>query len=207
MPKVTIVEKARKAPGSCGRCGSKIEPGQPYKHWSFRYGGKHIRCTKSECAPRASDLTSNDKLSTLYAAGENFDDSVVDWDGEDGDDLKSMLQEYADEVRSVAEMYEESAQNIEDGFQHETSQSEEQRGYAEELNSFADDIEAIQYDIDDWNEEDARAEVLMELSLDEVETLTADQEEDVKNALDEKKQEWVESARETAADASSTCPL
>lgn len=61
MPRVNTVQKCRKSPGTCGRCGTVIAVGQPYKYWAFMVGGrggpKHIRCGKPECAPRPQDWT------------------------------------------------------------------------------------------------------------------------------------------------------
>lgn len=206
MARVTTVEKARKAPGSCGACGKKIEAGQAYKHWSFRYGGKRIRCTAAACAPKSSDLTNNEKLSTLYAHGENFDDQISQWDQETADDLRAIVEEYADGVQEVVDMYNESADAIEEGFGHETFSSQEQREAADDLDNFKSDIESARDDIDDFEEDEARADVLMELGLDEVEVLTDEQEEDVKTGVEEKKSEWAAEQLAKVEGLAGECP-
>ncbi|HLE19236.1 MAG TPA: hypothetical protein VI728_13230 [Syntrophales bacterium] len=33
MPRVTVVKKAQKTQGECGRCNAKIEKGDAYKWW------------------------------------------------------------------------------------------------------------------------------------------------------------------------------
>jgi hypothetical protein len=183
MPKITTVDKARKSPGKCGGCGTDIGVGQPYRHWSFRYGGKRVRCMEPGCAPRSSDLTSNDKLATLYAAVESAEDAIDAWDGEEISDLEAILADCASEIRDVAEMYREIASNIEDGFGHATYQSEEAESNAEDLDSFADDVEGASLDGFDVDED-----------------LTDEENE-------EAREQWADEQRNVARDAVQGSPL
>jgi hypothetical protein len=144
MPRVHRVKKSRKAQGACGKCGDLLGVGCAYLWWKFRYGGKRKRCTKPMCWPKQSDLTSSDKLSRLYLASEAVDDAQST--GREG--LMSALNQAAEDVREVAEEYRESGQNIEDGFGHPTSQSEELQERGEEVDAWADELESAASEIE-----------------------------------------------------------
>jgi uncharacterized protein YukE len=76
MPsKVTRVKAARKPGQVCGNCREPIQVGQPYQHWSFRYGGTRKRCMKPECAPQVWELESNSKRSALLQADSLYHDA------------------------------------------------------------------------------------------------------------------------------------
>lgn len=160
--RVTSVKKSRQA-RECGKCGDKIAVGDGYVWWKFRFGGKRVRCLKAECAPRPSDLTSSDKLSRLYAIQENLSDEIAEWrknDPTDTEDLKTALESAGSEAREVADEYRESAQNIEDGFGHETSMSEEINEKAESVDSWADELEQVDLDESCERDDDAPNDVL-----------------------------------------------
>jgi hypothetical protein len=92
MPRVNARTKNRAGKErSCGRCGKKIEPGDRYYTWSFRYGGTHFRCAAHY--PRPSELTQS-KLSAVYAATENLEDQLSG-DFED----PAEVEAWRDEVR------------------------------------------------------------------------------------------------------------
>ncbi len=104
MPRVNTVQKARK-PQRCGSCRKEIKPGEGYRHWSFRYGGKHVRCMDYACRPRQSDLTQS-KMATVYAAIEGVEDFIAKGvevtEEENGiRDLATMLTELAETVDEV----------------------------------------------------------------------------------------------------------
>ena len=111
-------------PERCGKCGTTIEPGDPYK-WTeikMQYGGRRlVRC--STCPTWRPSELSTSKMAGIYAAQEA--------------------------VREVAEEYRESAQAIEDGFGHPTYQSDELNERADELDGWADDVEGV--DFDEWD--------------------------------------------------------
>jgi hypothetical protein len=154
VPSVTVVQKAKKEQGACGRCGDKIDAGSPYRWWKFRYGGRRIRCMKPGCSPRRSHLTNSDKLSRCYAAGEAIEDAINAFrDSKEISDLRSALEEAASEARDVAEEYRESAQNIEDGFNHPTQQSEELAEKADNLESQADEIDSVASNLEEFDAE------------------------------------------------------
>src|SRR3990167_912429 len=135
MTRSHYVEHARKSPGPCGRCSILIRKGDPYYWWKFRHSGKMVRCIDHR--PRQSDLTSSDKLSTLYGAQEGLEDSIsaarkkLGWAQVARYELaelayteafKSVLElktdadSCKDEAQAVADEYNESADNIEQTF-------------------------------------------------------------------------------------------
>ena len=65
-----------------------------------------------------------------------------------------MLNVVGEGVREAAELWRESASNIEDGFGHPTSMSEEFEGYADEVDGIADEVEGIEpeeYEAEQYN--------------------------------------------------------
>jgi len=146
---VTYVKSARarkdgKAPFRCTTCTNPIEPGQAYawsqaSRFALRYSW-HQTCA----APPASMLEGNDKTATVMAAFETADSDLMGIDlsaeGMDTDKLReeidSILSALSQGIQEAADMYHESASNIEEGFGHTTEQSEQ----AEENASFYEDL-------------------------------------------------------------------
>lgn len=211
----------------CGKCGTEIKPGDPYK-WvkpkSGPYGGtKRVRC--ATCPNwRPSELTSSAALSTLYAAQEAFEDDLAQAD--DVDSIQEALNALAEGVREAGGVYTESADNMEDGFGHETSMSAELREKGEALESAADEIENA--DLPEWDEDEVKSEVeddvlqeyLAEIgmeadSLEEALAFVHDEDDEddpqefdldvfngrLEEAIEEKRQEFLEEARDAANDA------
>jgi uncharacterized phage infection (PIP) family protein YhgE len=71
----------------------------------------------------------------------DFWDSFNNTTLESSDDVTSLLNDVAERVREIAEEKREGASNIEDGFGHATTQSDELNDIADQLDSWADDIE------------------------------------------------------------------
>lgn len=149
--RITVEDKSKPLPNrKCDKCGKEIEVGSSYK-WiapkSGPYGGsKRYRC--SDC-PTWQVWEYSYSLSARIAQIQN--DFQFDASGyESAEDVTSWLSEFAEAVRELATEKEEGADNIESGFGHETSQSEELREIAEQLNNWADEIE--QADIPEYPE-------------------------------------------------------
>ena len=140
--RVTAPDKDHPLPNRhCDKCSKEIEVGDPYK-WikpkSGPYGGQmRVRCAtcpswqvweySSSLYARTAQI-SND-------AWESFPESATE-----PEEISDWLSEVADEIESLAQEKEESASNIEDGFGHATSASEELEEVAEQLNSWASDV-------------------------------------------------------------------
>lgn len=140
--KVTKEDRSKPLPPrKCENCGNEIAVGTPYKHISPKsgpYGGRtRYRC--GDCPTwQVWDYSNSLSARTAQIAYE-FNEAISD--ASDMDTVQEALNNAASAVRDIASEKEESAQNIEQGFGHETSTSQELADVAEQLNSWADEIE------------------------------------------------------------------
>ena len=108
MPRVIQVKAAKAVPRpwKCRRCGHEIQPGEPYKWFKSPYRPPVYYCQAHN--PRPSELTTSDKLATLYGVQEGVEDDLQAFrDGKIGiEDLASSLESAADEAEGVADEYE-----------------------------------------------------------------------------------------------------
>ncbi len=150
------------APLQCEKCGEPIKVGQAYKYMTQKTGPRTSRKRNRHetCAEwRPSEATGSPVLQVLYGAQEAAADELGELmppDTSDDaesvlDELKAILSTYAEGVREAGEMRTEAADNIEDGFGHETLQSEELRDEGQELEDHADDCESVEYDLDSFD--------------------------------------------------------
>lgn len=159
MARVSYVKKARasKFTRRCKRCGHVIEAGEAYKYADLKTGptSGYTIYFCSEHNARQSDLTSNDRLSRLYAAQESVEDVLSgDWDFAS---LASALESAADEAESVAEEYEESASNMEEYFQG-SYQVDEIREKGEACTEWAQELRDAAQEIEQMTDENECAE-------------------------------------------------
>lgn len=187
MTKVLTVAKARKSPGSCGRCNKPIEVGAAYIWWAFFRSSKRVRCMTCP-RPRQSELSGNEKLSMCYSAGESIEDALNAFrkDGE-LEDLRSAVEGAAETVREAAEAYRESASNIEEGFQHSTEKSDEMNEKADNLEGKADEIESAASSLEDFDEETETADAGLDIA-----EAVEDRAEKIKKIVEGKKLDWIE---------------
>lgn len=231
--RVTVDDKSRPKPLlRCESCGKDIEIGTPYKHVTPKSGpyGGYQRNRHADCPTwRPSELSSS-KMAAIMAAQESFEDQIAS--AEDWDTIKQLLDEVAEAAREVASEYGESADNMEDGFGHETSASAELREKSDALEGWADELEqAIDsedteptvdhnvYTVHDMGgnqvietefetDEDAERALLEYADENNVDTDTLTVEE---NAADEPNEEetenWLEQLREVASNAVNEVPV
>lgn len=145
--RVTVADRDQPLPmPTCGKCGTTIEVGAPYKHVTTKsgpYGGRTLyRC---DACPtwRQSELSSS-KMAGVYAAQEQAADQIADCDNEDA--LQELASDLASQIREVADEYRESADNMVDGFGHETYVSDALVEKADELEGWADEIENLDFE-------------------------------------------------------------
>jgi hypothetical protein len=142
---VTVADKTKPLPNrKCDKCGEEITVGSPYKHISPRsgpYGGRTmyrcVNCPSWNVWEYSSSLSAR-----LSEISFNFGEAIDSAESED--DVQTALNDAAEAVREIAQEKSESADNIEEGFQHETSISSELRETGESLESWADEIESAQ---------------------------------------------------------------
>lgn len=149
---VKVADKTRPLPmPTCDNCGKTIEVGQPYKHITPKsgpYGGR----TRTRCAdcPTWQVWEYSSSLSARLAqVSYNFSQAMGSG-FESAEEVRDALSSAAEEIREIADEKREAAQNIEDGFQHATSQSDELNDIADQLDSWADEVESA--DVPDYPE-------------------------------------------------------
>jgi gas vesicle protein len=221
MPRVNAVKKARKPQGKCGRCGTEINVGDAYLWIKLRYGGKRIRCTDFACRFRPSDLTGG-KMSGVYAAQENAEDSIGDMDSVE--DIKNLAEETADSIQEVADEYQESADAISEHFEG-SSTAEECEEQAQNLGDWAETIRDSVSDFSDefeptngFNADGDRVcpECGGEVEEDGEYFICCDvigcgahgdlEDDEPRDDEGRTREEWVEAARDALNDALSECP-
>ena len=140
---VTVADKDQPLPNrKCGKCSKEIQVGDPYKHTSVKssYGGTtYYRC--ASCPDWLPWELSSSLSARAAEISHDFHDEFDGADIESADEVTDMLNSAAERVRELAEEKREGAQNIEDGFGHATMQSDELNDIADQLDSWADDIE------------------------------------------------------------------
>jgi len=135
----TVADKSQPLPmPKCESCGKTIEVGQAYKHVSPKSGpyGGYTRYRCSDCPGWQVWDLSNAWWARIAQATDGFDVS----DCTTVEEVQERLEAVADAIRDLAQESEEAADNIEEGFGHETMQSQEARDRAEALNDWADEI-------------------------------------------------------------------
>lgn len=174
MARVNTVEKAQKSQGNCGKCQKEIAKGDSYRWWKPRYGSKQVRCMLRSCAPRQSDLTSSDKLSRAYAAGESVEDAIEAFRADhDFESLKSAVSDAAEQLREVAEEYREASSNVESGMNgNRMPICDEMEEKADSLESQADDMESA---VDEFEEREEVDDLTDEQVVDLIEEENGDE--------------------------------
>lgn len=122
------------APG----CGKTIEVGTPYK-WvqpkSSAYGGRK-RFRHGDCPSWKSWELSNSLSARIEQALDG------EYDENDPESVADHLSSVAENIRSLGQEEVEKADNMESGFGHPTSMSDQIKEQGESLDSWADDIES-----------------------------------------------------------------
>lgn len=156
MARLHHVKSARKSKKKrkCWKCSKPIKAGDSYYWFANRMGRVSFR--KDYCAehrPRASNMTTSDKLSRLYAAQEGVEDQLGKHEGEFNeyrDGIAEALREAANEARNVGQEYRDSKDNMPEGLQEgEVGQQCEEHAdlceqWADLLEQAADSIESLE---------------------------------------------------------------
>lgn len=137
MARANFVKSARKADKEYG-----IKVGDSYYWWKFRFGGIH----KSKTAPKQSQLTQSEFLSTIYGIQESFDDIS------NLEDAVSARDNAVDELRSLADEQCEKRDNMPESLQDgSVGQLLEER--ESNVNEYADELEGVDLDIEKEEDE------------------------------------------------------
>jgi hypothetical protein len=213
--RINRVKKARKDQGNCSGCGKPVKKGDGYKWIKSRFGPRKIKC--DECRFRPSELTSS-KMGAIWDAQEDTREAIAGWDGEDVQDLKSILEEFAEVVREVGQEYSEAADNMPENLQY-SPVAEECREKGEELEGWASDLECFDFDEFDEPDKDELREEHRPAGESAANDLKKDQtieerdkfiEEYIDDAVEgdilEKKEEWMDEQRGNAESEIDNCP-
>lgn len=142
---LTVTERDLSKPlpnAKCDKCGTEILPGQPYK-WikpkSGPYGGrKRNRCAS---CPSWMVWEYSDSLDAQLARIQNdATEGSSDWT--ETSEAEEALSAAASEISELASEWEEKADNVVEGFGHETYVSEQLKETAEGLESMATEAES-----------------------------------------------------------------
>lgn len=138
---LTVADKTRPlANRTCEKCGKEITVGSPYKHISPKsgpYGGRMlVRC--GDCPTWNVWDYSSSLPSQIARISHQFGEALMA--AEDVSDVEAARDEAADEIEGLGDEREESAQNMEDGFGHETEPSADLRQQGEDLKAWAEEI-------------------------------------------------------------------
>jgi hypothetical protein len=204
--RVTREDRSKPKPNrKCDKCGVEIKVGDPYKHVTPKSGpyGGHKRARCAACPTWKPSELSSSKMAGIYAAQEDLDVSSAT----SADELTEAANDFAQAVRDVASEYQESADNIEDGFGHSTYISEELADKASELESWADEIESLDFadapDEDDFNLNEEGEEAPEGEDFDEDEYCYNSDGETYDDALSA----WQDEEPGKLTDAASECPV
>lgn len=191
MARITTVKSARKPQGKCGKCGVEIEKGDGYR-WAkpgFRTRRKMVRCMKTLCMFRPSELDQS-KKATILAAQENFEDNIDHCTT--ADEITEAVEEVATAVREVADEYREALDQWENG----NSMMEE---FADHYEEQANEIEGFALNTTVPDEPDESSYVSEEVEGDDEDEVTVDD-----GGYEEAVDEWqsaLEDAKQEARDA------
>jgi len=199
MPRVTTVAKARKDVGTCGKCGAPIKKGDKYLWWQFAFSRKSIRCDKTECYPKARDLTRSEWAQRVADFSDRVGEIIAnatDAESLSPDDIACELEEFAQEVRDFGQEQQDKFDNMPEGLQQgDTGQLLEER--AQLMESAADEIEAIASTISDLTLIDVEdGSALKDFAASDAQTNVDDYGSNPDEYWDDLKAEAIESNRE-----------
>lgn len=149
----------------CGKCRREIAVGESYYHWSTRIGSsshRYVRCV--EHRPRPSEMQSSQYKAAAYAACEEMEDAAADLTADGIAPLIDAVRSAIDTIQfDCADALNEAADNIESGFGHETSQSQELRDRASMYEEWLSELENLISELEAHVEEEPSPEDLDDL--------------------------------------------
>lgn len=145
--KVTVADKSQPLPPrTCEECRLPIEVGTSYKHVTPKsgpYGGttryRHATCSDWQPWDLSGALWARVAQIVHDAEAMEFTEDM------EVEDMESVMDDAVTAIQELAEEKRESAQNIEDGFGHATTASEELNEVADELENWASSMESYDF--------------------------------------------------------------
>lgn len=181
VARVYTTKKSRKAQRPCEKCGTELPVGSGYLYYyvGFRSNHKHVRCLRSECAPRPSERESS-LFSSVLAAQESFHDQIGQADSPE--DIEALVQEVADAVDELKSEYESALDSWENGNEQLQEKVDHYEGQHDELSSWSWDGNS---EPDHCDEHASRSD-------------WEDDEIEACEDCQEKREEWLEECRDAA---------
>lgn len=211
----------------CGHCGGTIAKGDPYRWWANRLPGarsgyKQVRCMRPDCRPTMAEMTPGRRGQLMQIQEEG---SAQIADARSVEDLQSIAESLAGEVRDLAQELVDGADAMVEGFGHDTYQSDELRERGETLESQAEELESVdlnEYDgslDDDFDEEAERDDIVKELlsyhteldedELDEaeIESRLRQRQEELERDTEESEERHLDEQREKVQEKLDECDV
>jgi Zn-dependent M32 family carboxypeptidase len=167
MPRVFRIEKSR-VPHKCGKCGCTVEKGQPYVYWTKRVGFgrisgvKYTRCSKQECYPKQSELTSSEFYSAWESIKENVDFSAATTI----DEMESCVSDAVNEISSLRDETQSKLDSMPEGLQQgDTGQLLQQR--VEALEEVISNLESADVSFEEPDKEEDQSDEEHEQAVEE----------------------------------------
>lgn len=180
MPRVNKVAKCRKSPGNCGKCGTRIETGQPYIYWAFMVGGrggpKLIRCGKDQCRPKPSELTQSEFQGALLSLQES-----TEFDATNAADIEAQRDDVRDELQNLLDETQEKFNNLPEGLQN-GQPGELQQGRIDALETGIQELEGV--DIQEFDEEEPESDKKKEKWVEDRDAHYSQINQELKDALE-----------------------
>jgi hypothetical protein len=125
---------------SCPEPDKVIAIGTAFKCLSIKqqFGGREL--FRHETCPAWQPWEYSSSLSARISQIQSYALDSAGWETED--DAKSAAEDAASQIRELSEEKGEAADNMESGFGHETEQSQELRQTADDLESWASEVES-----------------------------------------------------------------
>lgn len=162
ITKAGISKKTR----TCRVCQHQVQPGEGYKYMDRKTGPRSgyrlFFCFV--CVPKPSHHASG-RTQELMEITEGAEEAVgkVDHSQEGMEDLWITIEDVVSSINSLAEEIRDSANAIEDGFGHETQQSTNMSETADNLETWAGELEGAGERAEDIDNNDDAEELISEI--------------------------------------------
>lgn len=185
MARAHFVKKARKNYPDAG-----IKKGDSYYWWAFQYGPM----IRSKTAPKPSQLTQSEFLSTVYDINERLESLSA----ETAEDLESEVTSICDDIENLKSETEDKLNNMPEQLQ-QAQTGEMLQGRIDALDEMVSNLQSVSYDEvpESLEGEDKAADALEEamstVSVEKWPALTEDgRKESINDAIDTRKSEIAE---------------
>lgn len=206
MPKVNIqtaradvYHRGLKVPNTKTKSGFRIDRSQPaddndtiqipkgteYYMWSFKNGPT----VRSLTAPRQSQLTQSNYLSTLYSIQE----SIEDFNGQSEDEIREFRDDIVSQLEELRDTTQDSLDNMPEGLQQgPTGELLQER--IDSLDNAISEFESIDTDFDSLDDDEIKQQIADEGGIDSSEDGWDDDitEDEINDKRDELEAKWAE---------------